>query len=156
MIPFRLTKEQFRDRYRRCLERLSPNAISALRKQIALPFSPDATGGEVQVFMGEDEPFEPSVWLYVLGKGAKVDSNDQTLFPGRSIELPLGLGGLETFDPRFFVDERFGGTDIAAGVLAAWFAECWWKAGGWDYPFHVELTVHDGYGQVGSVRLTAK
>ena len=146
MIPFKLNPAQFRERYQRGLERLSRTAIAALEAQLALPLGSGIERAELQVFVGEDDPHQPSVWIYYLGANNRVDAGDLSLFPGRSLELPLGLDDLEQFSERYFSDEKFGGLDIVAQVLSAWLAECWWKAGGWRHAVPVLLQVHDGYG----------
>jgi len=64
------------------------------------------------------------------------------------------LQGLNTFDERFFTDGDFAGLHAAADVLKAWFAECWWKAGGWSYPIPTGVRVHDDYGDAETVSLT--
>lgn len=145
-VPFKLKPPQFEQRYRRCLDALSPTAIAALRALLARPLEPGVTSADVQVFAPEDDPHEPSAWIYYQGPDNKVDAGDDTLHAGRSLELPLGFGEMEAFDERFFTDDAFGGLDIAARALTAWLAECWWKAGGWSYPLPVTLSLHDGHG----------
>lgn len=156
MIPFRLKPPQFRERYAKSLARQSPTAIAALRNHFALPIGGDVERAEVKVFVGDDDPYTPSVWIYYSGKHNKVDNADQSLFAGRSLELALGLDQLEEFNERFFTDEDFGGLDIIATTLTAWFAECWWKAGGWSYPLPVTLDVAEGYGDGSTVKLTER
>ncbi|HSW03119.1 hypothetical protein [Aquabacterium sp.] len=154
MIPFRLKPAQFRERYQRCLERLSRPAIAAVAAQLALPLHADIRSAEVQIFVGEDDPHQSAVWIYYQGANNRVDSSDTSLFPGRSMELPLGLDGLDEFDERYYTDEDFGGLDLIAQALSAWFAECWWKAGGWRYPLPTLLQVHDGFGGGKAIQLS--
>jgi hypothetical protein len=154
MIPFKLTPAQFRERYQRGLERASRTAIAAIAAQLALPLAAQIQRAEVEIFVGDEDPHEPAVWIYYQGQDNRVDNSDPGLFPGKSMPLALGLEGLEDFNPRFFSDEKFGGLDIVAQVLVAWVAECWWKAGGWRYPLPALLQVHDGYGGGKPVKLT--
>lgn len=156
MVPFRLKPQQFAERYRRSLERASEAAIAALRLHLKQPVEADVERVEVQIFVGDEDPHAPSFWVYCLGQHNKVDPADSSLHAGRALELELGLERLEAFDPRFFSDEAFGGVDIAADALKAWFAECWWKAGGWDYLPTASLHVHDGYGDGKLVKLTER
>lgn len=157
MVPFRLTPPQFAERYRRSLDRASPTAIAALRAHLALPVQGGVDGLDVQIFLSDEaEPDPPAIWLYYLGKDNRVDAADPALFPGRSLELALGLADCEPFAARFFTDEKFGGMHIAANALKAWFAECWWKAGGWDYAIPASLQVHEGFGDGKPVKLTEK
>lgn len=156
MVPFRLNQQQFALRYAQCLERLSSAAIAALRAHLDLAVQDGVTHAEAEVFVGEDDPYVPSIWIYYLGPNNRVDSGDMGLFAGRSLELSLGLEGLEEFDARFFTSEKFGGLPIVAGALTRWFAEMWWKAGGWDYRIPTTLTVHDGIGEGKPVKLTER
>jgi hypothetical protein len=154
MVPFRLTQQQFALRYTQCLERLAPRAISSLRTHLSQPVQEGVTHVDVKIFLAEDDPHTPSIWIYYQGPDNRVDSNDPSLFPGRSLELPVGLEAIEEFDSRFFTNEKFGGLGITANVLMRWFAEMWWKAGGWNYKPSVTLHVHDGHGDAKPLELT--
>jgi len=154
MIPFRLTQAQFRDRYARSLDKRAKPAIALLREHLALPVKPEVTAAEVKIFVGDEDPYEPSIWMYYVGKDNKVDNADSSLFAGRSLELPFGFAALEQFNERFFTDEKFGGLVIVAEVLRSWFTEMWWKAGGWSYATPTALVVADGYGGDKIVALT--
>jgi hypothetical protein len=154
MIPFRLTQPQFRERYAKCLAKRSPQSIATLRHLFALPIGADVERAEIRVFVGDENPYTPSVWIYYTGQHNKVDNVDASVFAGRSMQLALGLDELETFNDRFFTDEKFGGLDIVAATLTAWVAECWWKAGGWSYPLPAALDVAEGYGGATAIKLT--
>lgn len=155
MIPFRLNQKQFRERYRRCLEKLSSAAIAAVRTQLTLPLGAGIDTAEIKIFVGEDDPYVPAVWIYYVGANNKVDNTDHSLFPGRSLQL-LELDALEKFDERFYTDEDFSGLHIVADVLKPWFAECWWKAGGWSYAVPTSLDVAEGFGDNKTVKLTER
>ncbi len=143
MVPYGLDKEQFAAMYRRQLERISKGAIEAIREHLALPIGPGVEDAHVVIFPGEDGG-APAAWIYYGGKNKKVDSQDLSLFPGRSIELDLGLEPLGDIDERYFIrPETFPGLDLIVPLLGRWLAECWWKAGGWAYPLPTVLTVHD-------------
>jgi len=154
MIPFKLTQAQFRDRYARSLDKHAKTAIAVLRAHLALPVNANVTSAEVKIFVGDEDPYEPSIWMYYVGKDTKVDNSDLSLFAGRSLELSVGLDALEQFNERFFTDEKFGGLDIVADVLRRWFSEMWWKAGGWSYATPTSLDVAEGYGGNKVVALT--
>lgn len=154
MIPFKLSPAQFRERYQRGLERASRTAIAAIAAQLALPLDAQIQRVELEIFVGEEDPHEPAVWIYYQGRNNRVDNAEPGLFPGKSVALNLGLETLEDFHERFFTDEKFGGLDIVAQVLTAWVAECWWKAGGWRFPLPALLQVHDGFGAGKPVKLT--
>lgn len=155
MVPFRLKPPQFRQRYRQSLDKLADGAIAALRAHLARPVEAGVETAEVQLFLNADDAQPLSLWIYYQGPHNKVDAADDRLFAGRSLALALGLAAQEPFDERYAQDEDFGGLHIMADSAKAWFAECWWKAGGWDYGVPATLSVHDGWGDGAVVRLTA-
>ena len=156
MIPYGLTQEQFVRRYRRWLDKASAKLIEELRTLLALPLPPTVTSAEVEVFLGEDGRGEPHALIYFDGVNKKVDHSDLSIFPGRGIEIRLGLDAMPDFDDRYFEGEEFPGVDLQANALKAWFAECWWKAGGWAYALPTVVDVHDQYGDGERIVLTER
>lgn len=154
MIPFGLSKEQFQARYRRCLERASQHLIDELRKLLSIAVPDSVKGAEVQIFLGEDGLDTPTAWIYYRGENNKVDHSDPSIFPGRAMELSIGLENMEPFDERYFSDEEFNGLTLAANTTKHWFAECWWKAGGWSYTVPAKVWIHDGFGDGKAVELS--
>lgn len=154
MVPFGLTQAQFLSRYRRCLDLASPHLILSLREFLSLPVPSSVKDAEVQVFFGDDGLSLPSVWIYFRGENNKVDHTDQSIFPGRSMELSVGLDKMDDFDENYFTAPNFGGLDVAANAVKSWFAECWWKAGGWSYSVPAKVMVHDGFGDGKPVELS--
>lgn len=153
MVPFGLTEEQFCDRYRRELDRVAGPTITAVRTLVARPANAGVQNADVEVFLDEYGG-APSVWVYYRGENNKVDRDDQSIFAGRSLDLQLPLDRLAEFDERYFLGEEFRGLFLAANVLKSWFAECWWKAGGWTYSVPTKLAVHDDRGDGSVVQLT--
>jgi hypothetical protein len=153
-IPFELSAQQFAARYRGLLERHSPALIAELRSVLATPIGPGVTSASVQIFLDEDGEAGPSVGMYFDGKNKKVDRSDPSIFPGRHLALAPYLRDIPPFDGRYFSEDGFGARDIQADVAKAWFAEWWWKAGGWGYPLPVDVAVHDGYGNGESIQLS--
>ncbi|MGZ9570030.1 hypothetical protein ACVTTK_11745 [Alcaligenes nematophilus] len=156
MVPFGLSPAQFQQRYKRCLERASKHFIAELRTLFALSVPDSVADAEVQIFFGEDGLETPSAWIYYRGDNNKVDSNDPSIFPGRAMELSLGLGKMDAFHEDYFLDGEFDGLSIAANTIQAWFAECWWKAGGWSYAVPVAAWVHDGFGDGAGIELSER
>ena len=156
MVPFGLSAAQFQARYRRCLDKASTHVINKFRELFTQPVPDTVRSAEVQIFFGEDGPEIPSAWIYYSGENNKVDNSDPTIFPGRAMELSMGLDKMDAFHEDYFVDEDFDGLSIAANTTKAWFAECWWKAGGWSYPVPVMVWVHDGFGDGCGVELSER
>jgi hypothetical protein len=156
MIPYGLTQEQFVRRYRRWLDKASAKLIEELRTLLALPLPPTVTSANVEIFLGEDGRDEPHAGIYFDGVNKKVDHTDPSIFPGRGLEIRLGLDAMPDFDDRYFESEEFPGVDLQADALKAWFAECWWKAGGWAYALPTVVDVHDQYGDGERIVLTER
>ncbi|MDR6843042.1 hypothetical protein [Pseudoxanthomonas sacheonensis] len=153
MVPYGLNQEQFVSMYQRKLDRLSDQVISALRDLLAVPLGHGIDEAHLEVFP-DDYGGAPSIWAYWRGKNNKVDHGDQSLFPGRSLELDLDLRDLAEIDEQYFVEpDKFPGLQLTADLLSRWLAESWWKAGGWTYPVPVTLAVHD-FGSYGWVQLS--
>lgn len=147
-IPFVLSQKQFADRFRRQLDKRSDVFIAELRALIAMPIGKGVDSGRIEVFMNDERlgNGHPEIVIYFDGPNRKVDHTDPTFFPGKSLPLADHFSQMEHFDPKYFSDERFGALNIQADVIKNWITECWWKAGGWNYPIRTELTIHDGYG----------
>jgi hypothetical protein len=129
--------------YGRHLERASSGAIKAIKTLLAQPIGPGVDEACVEVFLDEYGG-SPSVWIYYHGKNNRVDSADPGIFPGRSMDLRLGLESLADIDEQYFVEpETFPGLALTVPLLSRWVAECWWKAGGWSYPLPTTLSIHD-------------
>lgn len=153
MIPYGLNPDQFCRRYRRHLLRTSPATIEKIRVLLARPLPDEPLTGEVQLFLGEEGLDVPDAWLYLSGESNKVDSSDPSLFAGKSMDLKLCLEGGPEFDSAYF-EEGFEGVALIADTLKSWFAECWWKAGGWSWPVALTLAIHDEFGDGERVALT--
>lgn len=158
MVPFGLTESQFVSRYRRELDRVSSSVIATLRALFSRSVNDDVNVADVEVFLDEYGG-APSVWIYYRGENNKVDHKDESLFAGRSLELKLPLAALAEFDERYFVSDEdgeieFPGLTLAANTIKSWFAECWWKAGGWAYALPTTLSVHDDRGDGNVIHLT--
>lgn len=119
---------------------------------IAVPNS--VKDAEVQIFLGEEGLGTPKAWIYYRGENNKVDHSDPSIFPGRAMELSLGLKSLDLFDEKYFSDAEFKALSMVANTTKYWFAECWWKAGGWSYAVSAKVWIHDGFGDGKALELS--
>ncbi len=122
------------------------------------PINPNVQFAHSEIFLDEYGG-APSVYIYYRGENNKVDHKDETLFAGRSLDLELPLAALAEFDERYFIsledgEREFPGLELAGNILKSWFAECWWKAGGWGYPLPTTVSVHDDWGDGSAIKLT--
>lgn len=146
MISFGLTPQQFSQRFRKSLDGLSKASILRIRNLLNEPTPIAIRSAEVQVFVDTENYGTPSLWLYFVGDNVKTSQ--------ASREVQLGLEELEEVDEQYFTNFAFGGPHLMADALKTWFAECWWKAGGWDYGVPVDVDVHDGYGDGHKIHLS--
>lgn len=153
MIPLGLTPAQFSARYRGLLEQKTKSAVDAIREVIGFHLPDEVLSAEVEVFLDDSGYGSPTIGIYFAGKNARVSKSDMSIFPGRSLRFEIDLKALSKFDEEYFTSD-FDGLGLAANVLRQWFAECWWKAGGWTYRIPVVLAVHDGWGNGELVSLT--
>jgi len=152
MVPYGLNREQFVSMYRRKLDELSDQAIRVIANLLARPIGQGVDSAHVEIFLDEYGG-APSIWTYWRGKNNKVDHVDPSLFPGRSLQIDLCLSPLAEIDEQYFVgQDDFPGLQLAASTISRWFAESWWKAGGWSYSVPTTLAVHD-FGSYGWVQL---
>ncbi len=108
-----------------------------LRELLNRQVPPEVSSAELQIFF-QDDGGAPAVWMYFDGRDKRVSKSDTSIFPGRSMELDLGLDVLADLEAK--------DTDVAAAAVKQWVADCWGMAGGNDYPIPVTLSVHDGWG----------
>lgn len=153
MIPFGLNKEQFTSRYLRCLDRSSKPLIDTLKQLHVKEIPETVEEAEVQIFLGQDGMDAPSVWIYYQGKNTKIDKVDPSIFPGKSLEI-INVNEIDDFDEEYYTNEDFSGVNIIADIVKQWFAESWWKAGGWSYSIPTSVWVHDDFGSGGCIKLS--
>jgi len=154
MVPFGLTSEQFSSRFLKSLEKKSPSFIDSLKKLFSVSIPDTVKSAQVQIFIGDDCMETPSAWIYYEGGDKKIDHSDPSIFAGKSLELLSGDYSIPDFDEEYYLDEDFSAGNLIANLTKQWLAECWWKAGGWDYPISVEVWVHDDHGDGMPIQLS--
>lgn len=156
MIPFGLSKEQFCRRYGKFLRENTDLLTESLERLFQREVNDDVICAEVQIFMEEDGADSPDIWIYYSGINNKVDSSDESIFSGKTLQIEFMPENTLELDARYYTDDAFSGLDLMVNTLKTWFAECWWKAGGWRYSVPCELFVHDGFGDGEIILLTHK
>ena len=143
MVPYGLNQDAFASMYQRKLDHLSDPMIRSLQRLLALPLDSDVDEASVEIFL-DDDGAAPTIWAYWRGRNNKVDHTDPGLFAGRSLEVDVDLSRLADIDERYFTGPAaFPGHELTAALLLRWFAEAWWKAGGWAYAVPATVAVHD-------------
>ena len=151
-LPASVPKEKLPGIYRDRLDKLSDGLIDHLHQFIQKPLEPGVENARILVFPDEYGENISSIWMYFEGRNQKVDSEDDRLFAGRTLELFSDFSSLPDMDLAVYRELNF--VDTLVDLIAAWFAECWWKAGGWYYPIPVEIIGKNGFGTCESIFLS--
>lgn len=104
-------------------------------------------------------PFElagghPNIWFYLNGKNKLVGSNIPGYYAGNSWNFytPTDIPCFDGSNQVRFDD--YGYPNAIADIILKWFAECWWKAGGWFYDVPAKINAAEDAGYVGFIQLT--
>jgi len=143
-LPPNIPSEKVAGIFRDSLEKMSDGLIEQIHGFIERPVANDVDAAEFQIFPDEYCDGASSIWMYFSGANNKVDSTDDRLFAGRSLEFLSDFSALPTLDLESYED--FDYTNSLLGLIQDWFSECWWKAGGWYYPVPVMIMGHEGFG----------
>jgi archaellum biogenesis protein FlaJ (TadC family) len=141
------------------LEQKEAELLEILVNLFQMPLREDITSADTVIFMDEDCESIASVWIYYDGKNKKIDKNDKSLFPGRSLEI-INLSNpqndliLRQISDISESEEKFEYLDALANLVKNWFADVWKKADGENYPLPVALAVHDDFGDGKVVKLS--
>lgn len=127
--------------YARELGRHSAQLIEEIKSFLANEVASDVKEATVEVFPDEYGDGYTSVGLYLTGQVTK-----HIAFAEYVNDLPL-------IDVEGYKEE-VSIPDLVVDHVKQWFAECWWKACGWDYNIPVELNGHEGFGDGNSIKLT--
>lgn len=112
--------------------------ISEFTKQLIPKGVHSAT---VEVFPDEYGDGFVEIGFYFAG-----DVNTHIVFAEYANDLPL----VDTLS----YEDKFSIPDLVVDLIKQWFAESWWKAGGWQYPIPILLYGHEDFGNGSSIKLT--
>lgn len=119
-LPSGMSVESLNRVYINELDRHSDSLIDEISFFLAKPISVDVTEVSIQVFPDEYGDGYTSVGLYLHGEVTK-----HTPFAEYVNDLPL-------IDVASY-QEDISIPDLVVDLVKQWFAESWWKAGGWNY-----------------------
>lgn len=151
-LPPNIPEKKIEEIYRQELEKLSDGLINQLHEFIKIIPEDSVEFAALQVFPDEYCEGNASIWMYFEGKNKKIDKNDKRLFAGKSLEIYSNFKSLPTLDLNAYKNINF--PDMLTDLIVEWFAECWWKAGGWYYPIPVEIFGVEGFGCGDIITLT--
>lgn len=126
------------------LERHSNTLITEIKSFLLEAIDTDVRDASVEVFPDEYGDGYTSVGFYFRGKSI------------RHVTFAEYVNDLPAIDVMSYQENDVFVPDIVVDLVKRWFAECWFKAGGWDYPLAVELKGHDCYGDGEVIVLTRK
>ena len=137
------------------LEEDSDSVIEIITDLIAKPLEEDVENAEFLVFAPQfiDEGSH-SIHFYLDGKNKLVGSDKPGLYAGNSLRFyeDFNLSHFSENDEERF--DKYNYPDKITDIIIRWFAECWWKAGGWSYLVPVTISSRTVFGSIGPLRLT--
>ena len=143
-LPEGLSEKTICDAYKKEMSRHSNKLIQEVRNFICTPIADDVKDATVEVFPDEYGDGSVSIGFYLNGITTK-----HIKFAEYANDLPL-------IDTQAYIEEDIHVAHLVVDLVKQWFAECWYKAGGWDYPLLVTLSGHDGFGNSDVINLTSK
>lgn len=144
ILPDGLDEKTVSRAYTSELERHSNTLITEIRSFLLETIDTDVLDASVEVFPDEYGDGYTSVGFYFRGKSI------------RHIAFAEYVNDLPAIDAMSYQENDILVPDIVVDLVKRWFAECWFKAGGWDYPIAVGINGHDGYGDGEVIVLTGK
>lgn len=124
------------------LDRYANQLIDEIREFLKTPLEKEVVSGLVEIFPDEYGDGHLSIGLYL-----EAELSRHIAFVDDVKDLPL-------IDVDSYADEE-SIPDLFVDLAQQWFAECWWKAGGWDLNLPVKLYGHDGFGSGKVIALTS-
>jgi hypothetical protein len=155
-LPSTLTERQIVDVYRRLLDARTAILIDAFRTLLARPRTKEVERATMAVFPDEYGDGFVNVGLSFAGSAVRTASDDATIFAGAHVSLGEGVERLPFIDVGAYHDRDIPLANMVVDLIKGWCAECWWKAGGYDYDIPVILVGHDGFGDGEIIPLTEK
>ncbi len=127
------------------LARYSNQLIKEIKTFLQQPLAEDITTSSVEIFPDEDGDGYISIGLYLKG-----EQTTHVAFVDEVKDLPL-------VDVEYYREEEEESIpDLVVDLIQQWFAECWWKAGGWDFKIPMNVYGHDGFGSGNVIKLTSE
>lgn len=140
-FPKGMSIQSIRRAYIKEIERHSNELISEIKTILSQYSGSDFKSANIEIFPDEYGAGCTSIGLYLFKQSSK------------HIPMAQYLNDLPIIDIDAYPDEYIPGLII--DIVKQWFAECWWKAGGWDYPLPVVLSGHEGIGNGELIQLTS-
>jgi len=144
-LPTGLSPDELAAAYRRELERHTALLVTELRDVISDPPAPGEIGATVEVFPDEQGTGRVSIGMYFQGMSRPLDDTDASLGGSRHLALAGSVRDMPRIDVTSY-GRYLSVADLTVDQIKAWFADCWNKAGGDDYPLRVELIGHEDFG----------
>ena len=143
-LPNGLPEKVIKDAYDKELSRHSNQLIQEIRDFIKEPISSETKDATVEIFPDEYGDGHASIGLYLNGVTTK-----HIEFASYAKDLPL-------IDIQSYNENDIYVADLVVDLVKYWFAECWYKACGWDYPLAISVYGHEGFGEGNVIDITSK
>jgi len=141
-LPDGLPEDTIEKVFREELERHSNTLIDEIKDFLNKPPSEQVTEASAEVFPDQYCDGYTGIGLYLKDKTTK-----HYPFAKFVRDLPY-------VDVDIYMEEDIYVPDMVVDLVKTWFSECWFKAGGWDFPLPLEIIGHDGFGNGRAIKLT--
>ncbi|MCE7991768.1 MAG: hypothetical protein HEP71_07305 [Roseivirga sp.] len=126
--------------YTKELDRYSDELINEIKSFLKTPLKEDVIEGSVEIFPDEYGDGVLSIGLYL-----RAELTEHIPFLDKVKDLPM-------IDLTGYEEENL--VDLIVDITQRWFAESWWKAGGWEFKLPLTVYGHDGFGSGTAINLT--
>ena len=140
-LPPGMSIDSIKRVYRQELDRYSTQLILEIKEFLKEPIQKNIINGEVEIFPDEYGDGYLSIGLYLKG-----EKTQHITFVNQVKDLPM-------IDLNEYENENL--PDLFVYLTQRWFAESWWKAGGWDYYLPIKLHGHEDFGYGEIINLTS-
>ncbi|WP_188150707.1 hypothetical protein [Teredinibacter waterburyi] len=144
ILPNGLGEDVIARAYKKELARHQPQLIGEIKQFLAEPISEDIKGAYAEIFPDEYGDGYVGIGLYLEAITIK------------HIGFADYVRDLPSIDVFAYQENDVSIPDLVVNLVKQWFAESWFKAGGWDYPLAIDVNGHDGFGDGESIVLTSK
>ncbi|MCO1335868.1 hypothetical protein MO867_16150 [Microbulbifer sp. OS29] len=142
VLPTGIPEETITTVFRKELDRHSNPLIDEIKKFLKQPLLEEITEASAEVFPDQYSDGNTSIGVYL--KSGTIQHHS---FAGFINDLPY-------IDIDNYMEDDINIPDMVVDLVKSWFSECWFKAGGWDFPVAIEISEHEGAGNGDTIKLT--
>ena len=152
-FPNTLTPSELQTAYRQELDRFTSGLIGEIGAVLSVPPDPGETHAAIEVFPDEQGDGRVSIGMHFHGISPQLGDMSQSLGGSRHFSFGRCVRDMPRIDVQHY-QRTISVPDMTVIQIKEWFADCWRKAGGENYPLRVELFGHEDFGDGKAVVLS--